>query len=288
MCSLNKSLIASAIGTKKSENQDAVCCSKRAVNVMMVADGIGSLPYAGEAAEEVVKIMEELILLEPWLDFNTLYERTQMKLEEFAKNFGGSKWEENRSFGTTLITVIEEETQFRIGYLGNGAIIHIRSDFMLFETPPYIIPWSHSNYLNPHSIPVQGKESLTRYFALPNTLDKVRPTALTIEKDNIGEGDILVICTDGIYSQDQEGIAKDGNGELWREERKSLKLLYDCLRSFISEGNHTSEHLEMKLQEYLEELKVTPMEMDDDCSIAVIITDQALKAQEERNGKYSD
>jgi two-component sensor histidine kinase len=69
------------------------------------------------------------------------------------------------AFGTTVLCAVETIDHIVVGYLGNGAIIHIRGNFTTFP-PSQLLPWTAINYLNPHTISQGGKNTM-RAWSLP-------------------------------------------------------------------------------------------------------------------------
>jgi serine/threonine protein phosphatase PrpC len=274
-----KTLIAACSDTKKIQNQDFVAFIQGDKNVILVADGVGSSAYAAEGArfviEEATRILLELDFEN--INYTSLFQKIQLALDDRIaleqQNLLGLKY---RPFSTTLILAIEKKEVFEIAYIGNGAILHIRGNFMNFPIKTWIIPWTCVNYLNPHTIPVDGSEVLYKCFGAKADRAKVEPTVLTISKDNFEFGDILVICTDGIYSIDHQEIFEDSLGYALPQPY-ALKNLNETLQNFLKGKNLSNEELNKTITNYLVSLKQIPYEMNDDCSLGLFITPKALE-----------
>ncbi len=288
---LENSIVAYSTNTYKEEeqNQDAVSYLEKGFNVIMVADGIGTSSFAKEGAKFVIDRMDILLqeLDIEQVDFQELFIQVQKDMnneipkEEYYINREVS--DERLSFGTTLIVAIETAKKFIIGYVGNGAIIHIRGNITEFSKETYYLPWVCTNYLNPHSEPTMGQEGLTKHFALGNEENQITPSVIEINKDNIDYGDLLVICTDGIYSADQNDIAKDEDGNIWMSVSKPLVFLIDDLRIFLESHDLHQKGLELTLNSYLGKLKETH-QMQDDCTLGVLMSGKAIEYQKSKNG----
>lgn len=272
------SIVTYISDTKKAENQDKGAYYSGIFNAVLVADGIGTSTNAKEGAEFIIERAETILKEQNVSEINLqgLFVQLQRDLQAMILE----KYEEpsEKSFRTTLIIAIETEDKFIIGYLGNGAILHVRGNITTFRDD-YYIPWVCTNYLNPHTIPKEGKEALYGYFGFNKSEEKIRPTILEVHKDNKGFGDILIICTDGIYSNDQNGVAKDAEQNLWVEGTKSLELLLNELKIFLKSEDTHKESLDMLLASYLSKLKDIPNGMTDDCTMGIIISEQAIEYQ---------
>jgi len=107
----------------------------------------------------------------------------------------------------------------------------------------------------------------------------VSPTVLSLQKDNELFGDIVVVCSDGICSYDHTPIGRDGDGRIWIGSDETLELLFDVLKAFFSREQWTSDALREALSAYLLTLRENNL-VTDDCTLGVLITEQALAYQE--------
>lgn len=255
-------------------------------NSIFIADGLGSFKYPRLASERVIdffKASAQDLNASPSKGhhpkFKEVFKQAKEKLIGFAnENFKDEDKEEPNLYGTTAITVFETEGKVSVAYAGNGAIWHIRGNFNEFPAA-YHYPWNAVNYLNPHTIPEGGKEALYRLISNSSDFDECVPTCIEIEKDK-SVGEIIMICTDGIYSADQVKAGKNDKGVWVRYEPTMLKF-FDCIKDFFKSKQHYSkEELEQTLNNYLEELKPT---LDDDATIGLLVTKEALNYQNEIN-----
>ena len=286
-----KSFIAvSTIGKSQSGvNQDAFYAEKLSSDCYYVgvADGVGQ-SYKSEVASEIVckalyeeikeclekntsgEINEDTIIEK----FKLLPTRIQSEIEKTIDN----EQDNMNDFRTTLICALDMPEKIILGYVGNGAILHIRGNFNEFNTnhPTHKSPWSVSNLLNPHSIWENGKNVLYKYISHRSTETQSCPTVITISKDNYYFGDIIVLCTDGIHSADQTNIGEAEDGAIWIEASENLAILYKSLDAFLkkSEIDINSHKLKKTLDGFLDKIQI-----EDDSTIAVIITPQSIKYQ---------
>jgi serine/threonine protein phosphatase PrpC len=280
----DKTIIATATITNKSENQD--CFGEfegKGFNAIFVADGLGSFAYPKLASEKVVeyflKSSEELNNSEQVknyrIDFNAVFKKAKEYLIEFAKECLKDKEPKDGDlFGTTLIAVFETDKKITIAYVGNGAIWHIRASFNSFPSP-YLFPWNAINLLNPHSIPQNGKEALYKLFTDNNDFDECIPTVIEISKDE-QYGDIIMICSDGISSADQLKAGIDNKGFVRVKYEPTMLDFYKKLNEYFQKENCNKELLKEDLDQYLQQIK--PL-LDDDATIGVLITKEVLNYQ---------
>lgn len=270
-----KSQVAVATHTLKSVNQD--CGLARALpessgTVLAIADGLGSFHQAEIAsAFAVKKAVEELALLTAGadLDFDQLFETIQAGLQEISDNASAHK---GPCLGTTLICVMESSDRYQIAYLGNGAIFHIRGDFNHFSDRVFL-PWNSVNLLNPHTREEGGKNAMYKLLSPYAKPHQIRPQVLEIYKDDIGPGEIIMVCTDGIYSADEVPVGKDSEGKIWISGEESMELFYRHLSSYFRDEG---QDLDGVLKQYLAELEKKQL-IYDDCTLGVIISPQTIK-----------
>ena len=285
----DKSILATATNTSKSENQDNCGEYEGAFfNSFFIADGLGSFIYPKLSSERVIDSFKASA---KDFDFDYLQVRGhQPKFSEVFKlakekliNYSNENMQEEEKeiqnlYGTTAITVFENEDKIFFAYAGNGGIWHVRGNFNDFPAS-YHYPWNAVNYLNPHTTSEDGKEAL--YRLISNSLDfsECVPTSVNLIKDkNVGE--IIMICTDGIYSPDQAKAGKNDKG-VWVRYESSMLIFFEHLKNFFKVNKYYSkESLEEMLKNYLELLKPT---LDDDATIGVLITKEALNYQNEIN-----
>src|SRR5216684_3865592 len=247
-------LVATGTTSLKMVNQDAC---KVAVNPrvplagVIVADGVGS-HYGAEVASEVVAVSlaAQLQALGPGerVDMRRLFAaahfRLQNQIEEQLETLPPDlDWK--NAFGTTAICVAETAGELTFGYVGNGGIFHIRGNFNTFP-PSQLLPWNAVNHLNPHSIPVHGKNVMYKLLSPKSTPEESTPSVVTVSKDDTPFGDIVLCCTDGVYSYDQTPIGRDDQKSIWISGEKSMALFYESLARFF-EGEPSSGALQATL-----------------------------------------
>ena len=289
-----------------ADNQDAVRtadCPVRGLRAVVVADGLGSQEHAGLGARWAVDIVAHLIESAPALapewepahawsekEMRNLFVQARQGLRERAEAYCAEEdidCDRENSFGTTLLIAIETETTVWLGYVGNGAIWHIRGGFNDFLENQYL-PWNALNYLNPHTLQnSQGKEALYRLIS-PSDEDESEPTILQLQKDS-AYGDILVICTDGIHSNDQVHIGRTKDGTIWQKAEPPILRFFEALSELFvksSPAELTDVRLQTALRKYLERLCADGL-LDDDSSLGVIMTSAALHYQDQRANRGS-
>jgi len=281
------SILAVASISNKDKNEDA-CASVRNEGVplaaLIVADGVGSHFAADQAARVVTgSALETLANLgaESAVDIEQIFEGAHQRLKKHVLDNAEEipadvDWA--NAFGTTLLCAVETQSRLLLGYVGNGALVHIRGNFNTFPDSQ-LLPWSAINYLNPHSFSRNGKNVLYKLLAPRSQSPTVSPTVLSLQKDNELFGDIVVVCSDGICSYDQTPIGRDGAGRIWIGSDETLELLFETLKDFFAQECWTQEGLEEGLNAYLGTLREKNL-ITDDCTLGVLISERALSYQE--------
>jgi serine/threonine protein phosphatase PrpC len=278
--------------TNKNVNQDwssKINNPKLQLYGVVVADGIGSYSHAMEAAKHVCtfvrKYIDDCEDLEK-LDFDNIFSAAKLELIEYSREVGLDT--EETALGTTLIVAVHYPTPgknydtIKLAYVGNGAIWHLRGNFNHFDKSQ-LLPWNAINYLNPHSVKQDGKEALYKLISCSSNFKESIPSVITIRADE-NFGDIIMVCTDGIYSFDQTKMGTDTAGRIWISGEQSMALFYSRLADFFKYGALELDHL---LVDYLDNLN-TIEELDDDATLGVFITAAAVNHQMKFNDAGSN
>lgn len=242
---------------------------------LALADGLGSAACAREAARFVVMtVCKELEERDRVKSLPHLFQSVQERLRRYVVGHAGGAAEvRGPAWATTLIVVLETEQTLILAYAGNGAIWHIRPEFSQFQGQVGL-PWHCLNLLNPHSVPRRGVEALSRVISGDGG-PPVQPSVLHLDKDRV-MGDLVLICTDGLYSHDQALCGADSEGRLWTRTEESMTRLYSLLSAQFSRPEPSSEcAVQQSLERYLADLKEDGL-LEDDASLGLLATSAAL------------
>ena len=277
---ITESLIAVSSITIKELNRDffaEIANEKLKIRGVAVADGIGTNEKVEQASQFVIEFIKQYVeSLKPSEELNLekAFEDCKIRFDErFCKEIN------NIQFGTTLILAMEYfnngEGKIKTAYVGNGAIWHIKGNFSHFSENQKI-PWNCVNYLNPNSIEENGKEVLSNCISLGGN-NYLGPSIIDFSFDP-EFGDIIMICTDGIYSYDQLIFSEDGLGEIWIQYDLKMRMFYKYLTDYFKQGVYNNETLNTMLKNYLNELKELNL-LDDDATLGLIISTRAMEYQ---------
>jgi serine/threonine protein phosphatase PrpC len=287
-----ESLAAVATLSLKQTNQDAcaviVSRTTPALGVV-VCDGIGSHSGAEFASRFVVQSIVRQLEEMPSEMIAALDARGMTQVycnacktvadRSYTDPIASAALPPGASPGSTALCALELQRSILIAYCGNGAILHLRSNFNEFPKSA-LLPWSAVNILNPHSQPVRGKNQLYKFLSASATLAEAEPSVLVLSKDDLVMGDIVAVVSDGIWSYDQTTIGQNDLG-VWIHADTALPMLYEHLDQFFCGAEITAAALTRSLESYLETVKNSG-QMSDDCTIGVLITGKALVYQRKR------
>jgi len=286
-----KSLVTCATQTHKSTcNQDfcgTVTNEKAIFKGVIVADGIGShsrSELSSKFCAEKLKEKLEFVVKKEDIDFELFFSQIKEDLKSYSNSELSESELKNNPFGTTLICAIELDKEYQIAYVGNGSIWQISGNFNHFGANRYL-PWNSINLLNPHTIEVEGKSALFKFLSIDENVS-CKPTVITISKNEDSFGDIIIITSDGVFTNDEVRIGKDDNDVIWIMGEESIKLLYDKLSVLFDHDLTNIEEIDLQgnINEYLSELKERKI-MHDDTTLGIIISPQVLKYQQLRLDK---
>lgn len=283
------SITAIASKTLKEINQDYVLWHVHPDSTskyLLIADGLGSFHKAEVAAQKACEFLSQELNNVKNIDslnsddLKNIFRTVKSHLIDWVtENEDISKLDKLKAYGTTMICVIDTPDRFQIAYVGNGSVWHIRGNFNQFSANQYL-PWNAINYLNPHSIPVKGKNALYKLISISDDFIQAEPTVIEISKDDQLYGDIILACTDGIYSYDEVDIGKDDDAQIWISGEESMELFFKYLDKFFQNENQEldEKRLGFQLEEYLQRFADKGL-INDDSSLGVIITPKAIDFQ---------
>jgi PPM family protein phosphatase len=276
----NTIISCSSLTDKSTGNQD-YCCEVTNMNAgfngVIVADGIGShkmSELSSKFCSEELKSILERINVDSEIDFKLIFTLVKSGLIKYSETINTAAYDiPLLQLGTTLICVLSFEEHYLIAYAGNGSVWHTAAGFDEFSTSIYV-PWNSINLLNPQSVEVKGKAGLVNYISVTDASEI--PVVLKVSKDNDGRGEIIILTTDGIFSNDNIATGKDEESRIWLLMEKNMTSLYGALSDFlkIDPVGKSKEGLKAKLEEYLAGLKENNA-MHDDSTLGIIISSRA-------------
>lgn len=280
------SIISCASQTHKKDkpNQD-YCTSFTNPNLgikgVIVADGLGShlrseisSKFCAEQLKEKLEAVDNL-----QINYRKLFEEVKTELEIFADTELNAEEKTSTILGTTLICAIEFEQEYQIAYVGNGSIWQISGNFNHFSSARSL-PWNSINLLNPHNREEKGESKMFKYISIADV--STIPSEIKLSKNEDSYGDIIVIASDGVYSNDEAKIGKDSKGIIWEMGEDTMIELYKALNGlFKSNPNEIKEtDLHFELEKYLTLLKERDI-MDDDTTLGIIISNKVIHYQQQ-------
>lgn len=289
----SNSIIAAASQTHKStSNQDffeTVNNKNLLFAGVIVADGLGSharselsSKFAVESLKRKLEDCETLMVL----DFDKFFNEIKHELKEYALKSLTDEERLNNPFGTTLLCALECEDVYKIAYVGNGAIFHVSGGFNLFGSKRYI-PWNVNNLLNPHTVEEGGKSAMYKFISINDEIS-CKPTLIQISKSEDVFGDIIIIASDGVYTNDELKIGKDDDGVVWIMGEESEILLLNKLDLYFKENRDLNEkNLQQTLDHFLTQMKEKNI-MHDDTTLGVIISPKVVCFQQTLKKKRSN
>jgi serine/threonine protein phosphatase PrpC len=281
-----RGLVAGSTISAKPVNQDAFCVvrnEKVPLAAAIVADGLGShfgAEIASSIAAATIAAGLDKLTTAAQLDLHGLFCEASRAIAQYRTEHADSlppnlDWQ--NAFGTTAVCAVETDHELLLAYIGNGGIFHIRGNFNTFPKSQ-LLPWTAVNYLNPHALPRDGKNVIYQVLSPYGSGGATAPTILTLTKDDELLGDIILICTDGVYSFDQVPMGRDSDRKVWISAEPSTTLFFEALDCFFT-GPTSQDRLNRCVETYLTNLKAANL-VCDDCTVGVLITEKALEFQD--------
>jgi len=281
-----KTIISCASQTHKSTSNQDFCgiVINEVANFkgVIVADGIGSHLKSELSSKFCTKLLIEKlkhVISFDNADFDAFYDSIKDELKVYSKKELTEDELKNNPFGTTLICAIELENEYFFAYVGNGSIWHISGNFNHFGENRYL-PWNVNNLLTPHTVEEDGKSALYKYISICDTV-ACKPSIIRVSKSEDFFGDIIIITTDGVFTNDEVKIGKDDNDVIWIMGEESMSILFKKLSTLFNNAPQyiNEPDVQLMLNHYLSELKEKKI-MHDDTTIGVIISPKVLQYQQ--------
>jgi hypothetical protein len=236
------------------------------LNSLILCDGIGEFENSNKFSETVSEIMIE----SGYKNINELLNNDKIISLKESNIEGGT---------TILFATTNNKNEITIEYLGNGGCIQLSGSFS--KNQNNLLPYRYNNLINPH-ITYDG--ALSRHLSHNSNITEHNSGKLKLSLNNIC-GDILIFFTDGISSLEENVIIKDNEGRFWRNEPVSLQFVLKKLNEFLIQNRNNEDFQDCLIkfnQKILEELKKNDL-LEDDASIAFLITEEVLKYYQENN-----
>lgn len=270
-----------AVGTKNAQAQNEDFCALykgNSISAIAIADGVGSSTDSHIAARLAVnqflgnvksfddkkKEVKSEDVIKFWINITK-------KIKDERENNKEKYQGKANVLNTTLITLIELKDRYLISYLGNGSIWYIRGDFWHFWNRRW--PWCMSDLMVGHTfLDENGRDVLYAVLGIDGDISNVK--ILNITKDNYC-GEIFILTTDGISSQDHLKIGRDTNNKLWVEVNPHIESLVNIYLAeylnIISKGEKDEDQI---LHEIIEKF-LSERTFEDDATLGVTVPNKS-------------
>jgi|GEM_PF-5327679 len=237
--------------TTKNKNEDSYACfSTEKLDLLIIADGIGSLKYAAQTSNFITNFIIQKFKQEQ--NLTKIINSINTELLEYANE---NNFDPNQ-MGSTIIIAQRTLNILNIYWLGNGALFIIKPE-QLLQTPyrPLV------NIIAPDTI----HSSLSRYLSPQKYL---QPNFISLQFEITP---LVIACSDGIFSEESAEMAKDKNNILWKLYPMPINSLADKILKAIKNDDL---NLKKILKEFQDEHK---NQITDDATIGVMITSDFIK-----------
>ena len=128
-------------------------------------------------------------------------------------------------------------------------------------------------------------EDQYRFLSVSDTIDP-SPSIIKISKNEASYGDLIVITSDGVYTNDEVRIGKDDSGVVWMMGDETMLLLYERLKILFQSNPQkiNEEDVKFELENYLNVLKEKKI-MHDDTTLGIIISQKVIQHQQTKFDK---
>lgn len=209
--------VAVVLDTPKSRGQDWATHVEGpdGCRGFVVCDGVGSWEASDKAARAAASTAREVI--------------KSAGLEGAAAAFAAARdavQSLSEPAGTTMMLVVNLEERVHIGYVGNGAILHLNDIGGPHKSSQVV--WT--NYLLPHASIEAGRELTTAYTS--ERTSQPEPTWILLER--VPTRSLFMGCTDGVHSREQVTVGQV-NGSFWEARSPALSEALAVVKSWFQD-----------------------------------------------------
>lgn len=190
-------------GPRKGENQDSLLVettrSEPGAALLIVADGMGGAQAGEQASREAVSVIRQELMMGSLPEPSAAGERLRLAIESAnASIFSRAQSaRELEGMGCTVVAVLILDDVYWIASVGDSRVYLVREDQVLQLTDDHT--WVNARVREGVLTPEQAAN-----HSLRHVLDRALGTRPSVEIDIrpdefLEEGDMLVLCTDGLY-----------------------------------------------------------------------------------------
>ena len=230
---------------------------------VVVADGVGSWARSGLAAAAATDAAAAALREHGPERLDVAFAAAWPAVQELDLDTDAP---EDQAGTTLLLAALDHEGLLHVGYVGNGAIFTV-APIPGAEESLYRLLWN--NLLLPHSGFEHGREVLTRSY---NTVVDAEPVPSLLQVD-LRRDAVVVITSDGIWSDEQSPLARTGDGRVWAERPPILTTTLDVAAE-LATGSVRDEGkgaVEAHLARHLDGLAEQRL-LGDDATVGLILT----------------
>lgn len=192
------SITDKGLNTRKIVNEDSFLILKKQ-RLFAVADGVGGA-FAGDVASQaVVTIIEKLVKKLP--DEDQLFDFIQGVIDAANTEVYNLSSQEHKTMGSTLAMMLVLQDYAILAHIGDSRIYLYRDDQLLQLTRDHSKLQTLIDSLPENSI---DEENYPEKNVITRALGAKATAQPDIQKVNLKNDDIFVICTDGVYNYNSE------------------------------------------------------------------------------------
>jgi hypothetical protein len=221
---------------------------------VVVCDGVGSLAGSGDVADRVASFVADHVTALGLADgVASCAEAARDHLKDITEG------------ATTLLAAgADPAGRVRYAFVGNGSLFDIEPT----EFPDGSVRLRVAELVVPHMTLITGRPALRSF--LP-TQGELEVTTGTIDP-RPGRERLVLVCTDGVASDEERGHKIDSNDDLWRVIPKPLVGLLDHLTRAWRDihANPRRDPLEATIQAALDDAHAAG-DLDDDAGVGAVL-----------------
>lgn len=202
---------------KRSENQDSIMLiRKENFEVFAIADGVGGLQLGREAGQLALNGFQNELIDNDITDIEYLRKLLMFKYKQINEHIYNLAFKNDIRMATTVSMMIFTKDKFILSNVGDTKVYQIRDNNIKTISKLHSIR-------HVLTMAVGGDREINPYFDI----------------EDIQEGDIYIICSDGVYSFIDEVFMKDYflNKKVFNEDEMN-SLCIDIITHALSNGSN--------------------------------------------------
>lgn len=214
-------------GKVRNINQDA-CLDLPELGLWIVADGMGGHEAGEVASQMIVEHCQQINEPHDLNSFITDVQHRLVKVNQSLRVMAGQKFN-NATVGSTVVALLVYNKQCAYLWVGDSRIYRLRNNKLEQMTKDHSMI---EQYIDEGVMSLEEANHSNMANALTRAIGGEDELDIDIKLDEIQDGDIFLLCSDGLYRE----VSEEKTFELMSRDDDSITMTKNLLESALNNG----------------------------------------------------